>query len=97
MTHRRVVVAAAVAAGAIALAVLPWLTPRADAQQRVDVAGRYVLVNAEFTVTSDAGAKQATGLFKLDTQTGTAWRYTEHVRRDGEVRPRWIHTADRGE
>ncbi len=74
------------------LVMLAGSAPRAEAQPQ-GAAGRFALVSAEFTVTSEGGAaRQVTGLFKLDTATGNVWRYTEHVRKDGDVRTRWIST-----
>lgn len=81
--------------GVIAAGVAVWMAgPQVQAQ--LDGGGRYELVNAEYTVTSEGGgAKVVRGLFKLDTQTGRTWRYTEHVRKDGEVRSTWVPAGDR--
>lgn len=80
---------------AVAGAVV-WASGRQASAQPDGGSGRYQLVNAEYTVTSEGGgARSVRGLFKLDTQTGRVWRYTEHVRKDGEARSNWIPAGER--
>ena len=78
-------------AAAVCLSLGYWLgsAPRAEAQ--AVRGGNYQIMEGTFYINEvgEAGRKEHTTMFKVNTQTGKAWRYVERVNNDRWVRE-WL-------